>query len=88
MIWSFLYKQLTLVAFCLKFVIVQIFLEQSIFFFFFFVVIVAIFCFLSKTTVDIFVIQFHSIDVSAVTKWILCIKRTSIVTIVKSFYVA
>lgn len=86
MIWSFLYKQLTLVAFCLKFVIVQIFLEQSIFFFF--LVIVAIFCFLSKTTVDIFVIQFHSIDVSAVTKWILCIKRTSIVTIVKSFYVA
>lgn len=33
MIWSFLYKQLALVAYCLEFVIVQIFLEQSILFF-------------------------------------------------------
>lgn len=44
------------------------------------------YCFLSKTTVDIFVIQFHSINIGAVTKWILCIKRTSILIIVKSFY--
>lgn len=85
MIWSFLYKQLALVAYCLEFVIVQIFLEQSILFY---LVIMAIFCFLSTTTVDIFVIQFHSIYISAVTKWILCIKRASIITIVKSFHVA
>lgn len=62
----------------------QIFFEQSIFFFFFSA---RGYCyFLSKTTVDIFVIQFHSIDVSAVTKWILCIKGTSVLVIVKFSY--